>query len=104
MPKKKAKLDQFADLTWNDLEEWVGGKIVSRGKNYQRQGRVCDLAVTEDDGLIAWVDGTERYATKAVMDDDGLPDSVCTCPYEVDCKHGVAVVVEYLKRIEDHAR
>jgi len=102
MPKKKTQLDQFADLTWNDLEEWAGGKIVSRGKNYQRRGRVRDLAVTEDDGLIAWVDGTERYATKVVIDDDGLPDSICTCPYGFDCKHGVAVVIEYLKRIEDN--
>jgi uncharacterized Zn finger protein len=101
MPKKKTQLHQFADLTWNDLEEWAGSRIVSRGKNYQRQGRVCDLAVTEDEGLIAWVDGTERYATKVVMGDDGLPDSICTCPYELDCKHGVAVVIEYLKRIED---
>jgi uncharacterized Zn finger protein len=101
MAKKKTQLDQFADLTWNDLEEWAGSKIVSRGKNYQRQGHVSDLAVTDDDGLIAWVDGTERYATKVVMDDDGLPDSICTCPYELDCKHGVAVVIEYLKRIEE---
>ena len=102
MPKKKTKLDQFAALTWNDLEEWAGSKIVFRGKNYQRQGHVCDLAVTEDNGLIAWVDGTERYATKVVVDDDdGMPNSICTCPYELDCKHGVAVVIEYLKRIED---
>jgi uncharacterized Zn finger protein len=80
MAKKKTQLDQFADLTWNDLEEWAGSKIVSRGKNYQCQGHVSDLAVT---------------------DDDGLPDSICTCPYELDCKHGVAVVIEYLKRIEE---
>lgn len=102
MPKKKTQLDSFADLTWNDLEEWAGSKIVSRGKNYQRQGRVGDLAVTEDDGLIAWVCGTERYATKVVMDDGGLPDSICTCPYEWACKHGVAVLIEYFKRIEDN--
>ena len=34
------------------------------------------------------------------MDDDGLPDSICACPDEFDCKHGVAVVLEYLERIE----
>ena len=101
MPKKKTQLDRFADLTWNDFEKWAGSKIVSRGKNYQRQGRVHDLSVTEDNGLIAWVDGTERYATKVVMDEDGLPDSTCTCPYELNCKHGVAVVIEYLNRIEE---
>lgn len=65
-----------------DIEEWAGSRIVSRGKNYQSQGRVYDLAITEDHGLIAWVDGTERYATKVIMEDDGLPDSFCTCPYE----------------------
>ncbi|MBM4301157.1 MAG: SWIM zinc finger domain-containing protein [Deltaproteobacteria bacterium] len=102
MPNKKTPLDRFSDLTWNDIEAWVGGKIVSRGKNYQQQGRVSDLAVTDDGSLIAWVDGSERYATRVVIDEDGLPDSICTCPYERDCKHGVAVVIEYLKRVEDN--
>jgi len=102
MSKKKPKLDRFADLTWNDLEEWAGSRIVSRGKNYQGQGRVCDLAVTEDHGLIAWVDGTERYATKVIMEDDGLPEAICTCPFELDCKHAAAVVIEFLKRIENN--
>lgn len=65
MPKKKkARSRQFADLTWNDLEEWAGSKIVSRGKSYPHQGRVSELAQTEDGGLIAWVDGSDRYATK----------------------------------------
>ncbi|MBU4232284.1 MAG: hypothetical protein L6277_06475 [Desulfobacterales bacterium] len=102
MPNKKTQLDQFSDLTWNDIEAWAGGKIVSRGQNYQRQGRVSHLAVTDDGGLIAWVDGSERYATMVVMDEDGLPDSICTCPYQWDCKHGVAVVIEYLKRVENN--
>jgi uncharacterized Zn finger protein len=104
MPKKKTRLHRFSDLTWNDIEEWAGGKIVSRGRSYQRQGRVSDLAVTDDGSLIAWVDGTERYATRVVMDENGLPDSICTCPYELDCKHGVAVVIEYLKWVENNRR
>jgi len=99
MPNKKTPLDRFSDLTWDDIEAWAGGKIVSRGKNYQRQGRVSDLAVTDDGSLIAWVDGSERYATRVVMDEDGLPDTICTCPYGWDCKHGVAVVIEYLKLV-----
>ena len=102
MPKKKPKLDRFTGLTWNDLEEWAGSKIVSRGKNYQRQGRVCELVVTEENGLIAWVDGTERYATKVIMEDNGLPEGICTCPFELDCKHAVAVVIEFLDRMENN--
>ncbi|MCP3952866.1 MAG: SWIM zinc finger domain-containing protein [Desulfobacterales bacterium] len=98
----KTPLDRFADLTWNDLEEWAGNKIVSRGKRYQRQGRVGELVVTEDGGLVAWVDGTERYATRVAIDDGGLPASICTCPYGLECKHGVAVVIEFLKRIENN--
>jgi len=104
MPKKKKRLDRFIDLTWNDLEDWAGGKIISRGKSYQRQGRVSDLGVTDDGSLIAWVDGTERYATRVVIDEGGLPDSICTCPYGIDCKHGVAAVLEYLERVENNRR
>jgi uncharacterized Zn finger protein len=101
MPNKKTLIDRFSDLTWDDIEAWTGEKIVSRGKNYQRQGRVADLAVTDDGSLIAWVDGSARYATRVIMDEDGLPDSICTCPYERNCKHGVAVVIEYLKHTEN---
>jgi uncharacterized Zn finger protein len=36
------------------------------------------------------------------MDEDGLPDSICTCPYQWACKHGVAVVIEYLKQVENN--
>jgi uncharacterized Zn finger protein len=104
MVNQKTPLDRFAGLTWNDIENWTGGTIVSRGKKYQRQGRVADLAVTADGGLIAWVRGSERYAAKVVMDENGLPDSICTCPYERDCKHGVAVVLEYLKQVENNCR
>jgi len=58
-------------LTWNDIDGWASENIISRGKTYQRQGRVFDLAVTIDGVLIAWVDGSERYATKVVMHTDG---------------------------------
>ena len=102
MLNEKTPLDRFADLTWKDIETWAGGTIVSRGRNYQRQGRVADLALTDDGGLIAWVKGSERYATMVVMDENALPDSICTCPYERDCKHGVAVVLEYLRQVENN--
>jgi len=80
MPSKKTQMERFVHLTWNNIETWAGRTIVSRGKNYQRQGRVADLAVTADGGLIAWVKGSERYATRVSMNENGLPDSICTCP------------------------
>jgi uncharacterized Zn finger protein len=102
MPKKNTFLKEFSVLTWRDLEEWAGTRIVDRGRRYQQQGRVAELSVTEDDALLAWVHGTEKYVTKVIMDDGGLPESTCTCPYGFDCKHGVAVVIEYLKRVENN--
>lgn len=104
MTTKKTQLDRFSALSWADIDEWTGSKIASRGKSYQRQGLVSGLAVINDRGLIAWVEGTHEYATKVVMDEGGLPDSICTCPYELDCKHGVAVVLEYLKQLENGQR
>jgi len=102
--RKREQADPFAGLTWDDLEQWAGRKIVSRGQGYQRQGRVSELAVTSDGGLIAWVSGTEQYATKVVLDEEGLPDSVCTCPYAINCKHGAAVVLEYLEQVGEDRR
>ncbi len=99
MPKKKTQWDRFVDLSWDDLNHWVGSKIVSRGRNYQQQGRVSDLVITDEGALMAWVNGSEQYVTKVIMNSDGLPESLCTCPYELDCKHGVAVVLEYLDMI-----
>lgn len=100
MAKKKTLWKRFAELSWDDLNNWVGSKIVSQGRNYQQQGRIIDLAITDDGVLIAWVNGSERFATRVVMNSDGLPESLCSCHYELDCKHGVAVVLEYLKMLE----
>ncbi|MBN1765729.1 MAG: SWIM zinc finger domain-containing protein [Sedimentisphaerales bacterium] len=100
----KMKKDSFVDLSWDDLREWAGSKIVSRGKSYQRQKLVSKLAVLDNGGLLAWVDGTYRYATQVTLDKDGLPESTCTCPYGCDCKHGVAVVLEYLEQIKKNKK
>ena len=56
----------FACLTWLDLESWAGAKTVSRGKSYQRGRRVIDLAITGSGELVAWVQGSSRYATKPI--------------------------------------
>ena len=44
MQKKNKSLDQFADLTWNDLEKWAGSRILGQGRSYWQQGRVSELA------------------------------------------------------------
>ncbi|GBC62404.1 hypothetical protein DENIS_3376 [Desulfonema ishimotonii] len=99
MAKNTKKNDPMARLTWDDLTDWAGEKIVSRGESYQKSGNVRDLARTPDKGLVAWVRGTETYATQVEFEDGEL-FAYCTCPYWDTCKHAVAVVLEYLTRLK----
>ncbi len=95
MSQKKSKADYFKNLSWNDLEDWAGSKIVSRGENYQKSRYVRELARTPDGALVAWVQGTEKYATLVDFEKRDLV-SECTCSFGTTCKHAVAVVLEYL--------
>jgi uncharacterized Zn finger protein len=102
-PDEKSKTNKnrnhFASLTWLNLESWAGARTVSRGKSYQRGRRVRDLAITGSGELIAWVQGSSRYATKAGFGRGRLVSS-CTCPVGTGCKHAVAVVLEYLDALK----
>jgi uncharacterized Zn finger protein len=91
------------DLTWADLEAWAGAKILSRGTSYQKSGYVKNLSVTHDGSLLAWVRGSENYATTVSMM-KGRLSSGCTCPYGGTCKHAVAVVLEYLDQRQKNAK
>ncbi len=104
-PKTTAGDARWRDLTWDDLEEWAGSRSLERGRSYQRSGHVRDLARSADGVLLAWVQGTERYATQAeLIAESGervRPSSRCTCPLGIDgCKHGVAVVLAYLEALK----
>ncbi|MBC8426067.1 SWIM zinc finger domain-containing protein [bacterium] len=100
MPKRKSPPPRFETLTWQDLDDWAGSRIAGRGRRYQRQGRVSDLAATDTGVLVANVAGTKPYVTRVAVDEDGRPESICSCPYAITCKHGVAVVLEYLESVE----
>ena len=99
MVRKRKKTDPFKKLTWDDLQDWAGSKIVSRGKRYHRKGHVQRLALTSTGGLIAWVEGSQRYVTRVEIK-GRTPESTCTCPYWDTCKHAVAVVLEYLDHLK----
>ena len=95
MNRKISKADLLKQLTWDDLEQWAGSRVLSRGQSYQRSHRVKELVQTQTGALIAWVHGGQRYATEVDFEHGELI-SVCTCPYGNNCKHAVAVVLEYL--------
>ncbi|MBC7359127.1 MAG: SWIM zinc finger domain-containing protein [Desulfacinum sp.] len=83
----------FRHLTLEDLREWAGSKIFNRGKGYIK--RVSQLSRTDDGHLVAWVKGTDQYATWVRYEEGGNFEHGCTCPYNDwgPCKHAVAVVL-----------
>jgi uncharacterized Zn finger protein len=87
------------NLTLDDLREWAGAKILSRGKSYVRN--VKGLSRTEDGTLAAWVSGSEEYATSVHLDQGGDFDYSCSCPYDWGpCKHTVAVVLAAAEQVK----
>ena len=99
MKREISKRDLFEKLSWDDLEQWAGSRVLSRGQGYQRSNRVKELAHTQTGALVAWVHGGRSYATEVDFEDGELI-SVCTCPYGNNCKHAVAVVLEYLEYVK----
>ena len=95
--------DRFARLTWEDVEDWAGSTILTRGKEYQRLGAVQDLARTAEGDLLAWVEGTRRYATRVKISGRTRLklESECSCPYWATCKHAVAVILVYLDLLQN---
>jgi uncharacterized Zn finger protein len=99
MTRKNPKSDLLKQLTWDDLEEWAGSRVLGRGQSYQRNRRVEGLAQTQKGEIVAWVQGGKRYATVVGFEDAELV-STCTCPYGATCKHAVAVMLEYLDQVK----
>ena len=102
--QKHSRDDGWTDMSWDDLAEWAGSRSVDRGRTYQKQGRVHDLAISEDGWLLATVTGGARYAVTVWYESSakkvGAIYSRCTCPVgSSGCKHAVAVVAEYLERL-----
>jgi uncharacterized Zn finger protein len=97
-PMKPSAQKNWTALTWDNLEEWAGARAVSRGQYYQRDGRVEDLAISEESRLLATVVGGEPYTVSVWLKGKAI-QSQCTCPVGVACKHAVAVVAEYLELV-----
>lgn len=95
---KKVKF--FRELSWADLVAWSGGEIASRGDRYQKEQRVYGLAITPTGGLVAWVTGGQRYATSVDVVENNLV-SHCSCPYGYNCKHAVAVILQYAEQMKN---
>ena len=88
-------------VTFTDLHEWVGGTILNRGKGYVKQ--VDQLSRTQDNTLVAWVSGSDRYITSVRIDEENDFEYFCTCPYSWGpCKHAVAVILAAAKQVKQN--
>nr|WP_321465796.1 SWIM zinc finger family protein [uncultured Desulfobulbus sp.] len=87
-------------LTFADLEQWADDRVVDRGRSYLK--RVSGLRHTPEGELVAWVSGTEDYATMVRLDADGMHSWFCTCPYSGGpCKHAVAVILLAARMVKE---
>lgn len=95
---------QWSEITWEDLEAWADPGSLERGEGYFHGGNVRSLAITPGGELLAWVEGTERYAVQIALaprDESPRLASLCTCPVGYACKHAVAAVLTYLEALSE---
>ena len=71
------------------LKDNFGSEIIERGKKYYKQGRVRSLVV-DSDSAAAVVIGSRNYRVRINL---ATGEFKCTCPYEFNCKHAVAVIL-----------
>ena len=75
----------------SEIKRIYGETIFERGLEYFKEGRVTSV-IKFRGKLIGEVVGTDRYKTEVDLDDFGCE---CSCPYGRNCKHGVAVLLQY---------
>lgn len=93
----------WESLSYEDLLEAFGPRIFARGQSYQQSGLVVSVAQPCADVVVGQVSGTWEYATvvRLTTGSGGAHlSSHCTCPYEFDCKHGAALVLELQERLD----
>ena len=85
-----------------NFEDYFDLSILSRGKSYYKENRILDIWCQENT-VTAYIDGSEIYRIELRINDKGLNNFYCSCPYSEDgeymCKH-IAAVLYYLDENE----
>ncbi len=74
------------------IKRIYGDDVFQRGKAYFKEGRVL-TAIRLENMVFGEVAGTEKYVTHVRLDS---LSSTCTCPVRWNCKHGVALLLQFL--------
>ncbi|MBU3968456.1 MAG: SWIM zinc finger family protein [Euryarchaeota archaeon] len=75
-----------------DIKRVYGDTIFYRGKDYLDDDRVTSV-IKFKNILAGVVEGSTTYKTDVDLNNLG---SECSCPYGINCKHGVAVLLQYM--------
>ncbi len=78
----------------DEIKRVYSEAIFERGMEYFEEGRVSGV-IKFKGKLIGEVIGTEKYRSEVDLSDLG---SRCSCPYGKNCKHGVAMLLQYFNR------
>lgn len=100
------KLSNIKKNLQKKLRSAVESAIYNRGLNYYNSGHVQTINVSEQgkklliDGKVR---GTKNYKSELTFDEkkDNFNELNCDCPYGVDCKHSVALGLEFISRYSD---
>ncbi|MFK7994013.1 MAG: SNF2-related protein [Granulosicoccus sp.] len=91
-----------------DLKDYFSAATLSRARGIVGSGKVIiDIEPVANGGLLEGrVQGTARwpYSVQVAVDENDL-ESACTCPVGYNCKHGAALVMEWMSpsgTVADH--
>jgi uncharacterized Zn finger protein len=82
-------------LTFANFKQMIPSQILTRGRDYLRQGSILDISFDEEE--LFWeaqIEGTELYEVRVEQGRDGALACTCTCPYDLGehCKHVAALL------------
>src|SRR3990170_5079966 len=89
---KVENIDRIA-LKEFDIKQVYGETIFYRGQDYFDDDRVTSV-IKFKNKLTGEVEGSTTYKTDVDLND---LRSECSCPYGINCKHGVAVLLKYME-------
>lgn len=80
-------------MTLTNFEAIVEAKIVERGYDYYKRGRIAQVEQVGDGEFSAVAFGSEDYEVYVKTDGERIVEYECDCPYDWGdtCKHAVAV-------------
>jgi uncharacterized Zn finger protein len=80
-------------MTLTNFEGLVEAKIIERGYDYYKRGRIAKVEQVGEGEFSAIAFGSDDYEVFVKIDGERIVEHECGCPYEWGniCKHAVAV-------------